>query len=295
MIFNLTTFPALAGAMGQTKINFIKINTIDVVQLQQNTNLCSSVSILQRKFISGAIARLVNKNVYFASSNFVSAMMKALDSFSRINFLEFAKENIKSNGCLVLNGEQVYTYYYFREGDDLNLVCFIGECLFADILVNLGKLSEEEKQNEIKIDESIKNATPAKVEVRFCSYFFGTNDKDKGSLIYMLVSQFILFFIFEKYAQIRVERESLKANRKIHSSILSDDVINKLPINIEIRDSSWFTTICRDEDFKVRGHFRLQPKNDKDGNPTKELIWIEDYMKHGYHRNAKITNKDYGN
>jgi len=46
-------------------------------------------------------------------------------------------------------------------------------------------------------------------------------------------------------------------------------------------DSKWFTTLVKSDAFHVRGHFRLQPKK-KDGEWTKELIWINDFQKEGY-------------
>ena len=47
-------------------------------------------------------------------------------------------------------------------------------------------------------------------------------------------------------------------------------------------DCTWFTTIVRNECFSVRGHFRLQPQKDNTGNWTKELIYINEFQKHGY-------------
>lgn len=48
--------------------------------------------------------------------------------------------------------------------------------------------------------------------------------------------------------------------KTIQSQILKEKLRNNIPFDVKIMDSTWFTTICRNEGFKVRGHFRLQPK-----------------------------------
>ena len=49
-------------------------------------------------------------------------------------------------------------------------------------------------------------------------------------------------------------------------------------------DSKWYTEICNNNDFKVSGHFRLQPY----GDGSRRLIFIKEFVKHGYHRKASI-------
>lgn len=49
-------------------------------------------------------------------------------------------------------------------------------------------------------------------------------------------------------------------------------------------DSKWYTEICNNEEFKVSGHFRLQPY----GDGSRRLIYINEFTKHGYHRKAQI-------
>jgi hypothetical protein len=61
--------------------------------------------------------------------------------------------------------------------------------------------------------------------------------------------------------------------------------VNDTRCKIQILDSTWFTNLVKSDAFKVRGHFRLQPKK-KDGEWTKELIWINDFQKEGYTRRA---------
>lgn len=58
------------------------------------------------------------------------------------------------------------------------------------------------------------------------------------------------------------------------------------PLNYILVDSTWDKNIDVNNPFPVRGHFKMQPYK-KDGKWDKKLIYIESYMKTGYHRRAK--------
>lgn len=99
--------------------------------------------------------------------------------------------------------------------------------------------------------------------------------------INMDISYFMDYYLFIKYAEI--ETKYLKANQKIRD--VTCKYINDTSMNIKILDSTWFTNLVKSDAFKVRGHFRLQPKK-KEGEWTKELIWINDFQKEGYTKRA---------
>ena len=52
-------------------------------------------------------------------------------------------------------------------------------------------------------------------------------------------------------------------------------------------DSSWDADVTVLNPFTVRGHFRHQPKKNADGEWFRELIYIDAFMKKGYHRRAQ--------
>lgn len=93
----------------------------------------------------------------------------------------------------------------------------------------------------------------------------------------------VLYLALRKYA--KVEVKDLKHGKKVVHNGTEYTSTSNVPF--EIFDSKWFTEICSDKDFSVRGHFRLQPKK-VNGEWTKELIYINEFMKHGYHRKALI-------
>ena len=95
----------------------------------------------------------------------------------------------------------------------------------------------------------------------------------------------LLLMYFKKYAQVEIVES--KARTKIHAH--GCKYLNETDLDIEYLDSKWFTSLVNSQGFKVGGHFRLQPKK-KDGEWTKELIWINDFEKKGYNRKAGILN-----
>lgn len=89
--------------------------------------------------------------------------------------------------------------------------------------------------------------------------------------------------LFLQFAQ--VEIKNLKPNRQIYEGV-NCIYNNKTKSDIQIIDSTYFTTLIKSDAFKVRGHFRIQPY--KEG---KKIIWISDFTKLGYTRKAKIESK----
>lgn len=115
-----------------------------------------------------------------------------------------------------------------------------------------------------------------------CDYFSEANGGYERYLKQLIGGlQFAL--LFKQFAQI--ETKYLAAGKK--ETTATCKYMNDTSIDVTIMDSTWFTTLVKSDAFKVRGHFRLQPKK-KDGEWTKELIWISDFEKQGYTRKAGL-------
>lgn len=69
-------------------------------------------------------------------------------------------------------------------------------------------------------------------------------------------------------------------------------VLNQTGQEVIVMDSKWFRKIINDNDIYVRGFFRMQNKKDENGEWFKELIFVESFVRHGYHRNAKIEDDE---
>lgn len=67
-----------------------------------------------------------------------------------------------------------------------------------------------------------------------------------------------------------------------------EKVRNESGQEVIVMDSRWFVKIINDNDVLVRGFFRMQNKKNKSGEWYKELIFVDSFIRHGYHRKAKI-------
>lgn len=67
-----------------------------------------------------------------------------------------------------------------------------------------------------------------------------------------------------------------------------EKVRNESGQEVIVMDSRWFVKIVNDNDIPVRGFFRMQNKKDEHGEWYKELIYVDSFVRHGYHRKAKI-------
>lgn len=71
-----------------------------------------------------------------------------------------------------------------------------------------------------------------------------------------------------------------------------DKIKNESGQKVIVMDSRWFRKIVNDNNIFVRGFFRFQNKKNERGEWYKELIFVDSYVRNGYHRNALIEKKD---
>lgn len=69
-------------------------------------------------------------------------------------------------------------------------------------------------------------------------------------------------------------------------------VLNQTGQEVIVMDSKWFRKIINENDIYVRGFFRMQNKKNELGEWYKELIFVDSFVRHGYHRNAKIEDDE---
>lgn len=212
-----------------------------------------------------AIKERCNPNIDIVTLTFVKAMEKSAQSFRKININDFVRDN-SCSGCILFGAS---SYLYVIENGKISILYFEKSTICAFIERNL--YSEYIYENFAT--KNISEVYP-----------------DTLSFIQSIQDFLIMYLIFKKYA--KIEYELCKCGKKTRSSIAKDSIKNKTSFNVNIMDCTWFTTICRNEGFKVRGHFRLQPKKDESGEWTKELIYINEFEKHGYHRIAKIEKNE---
>lgn len=240
-----------------------------------------------------AIAESLRHNVYFVSIPYGKALRKSKQPFIKMfQESEDVGELIKGltdgvSRCYIestssLDGKVDYKYIYTILANNGSVKCF---AQFFDFMPAAFILLENEEKvaafnmglSDVMIDGFKTDEIIDRIDI-----------VNHGDTIGKCVTDMYIHLCFEKYA--KVETREVAPSCSCRPSLQHLEVLkNDTRLKIHIRDSTWFTTICRNEGFNVRGHFRLQPKK-KDGEWTRELIYISPYQKTGYHRLASIIN-----
>ena len=138
-----------------------------------------------------------------------------------------------------------------------------------------------------------------------CNYFyFGPKEAlgdpifrggswEERSRVYVAVSSLLVTYLaVKKYAKVETIVVPVNAVRVVEDTIQGykgrEKIRNNSGQEVIVMDSRWFVKIVNDNDIFVRGFFRFQNKKNELGDWYKELIFVDSYVRHGYHRNAKI-------
>ena len=95
------------------------------------------------------------------------------------------------------------------------------------------------------------------------------------------------YILFCRFADVRVNQVARPGSREAKRQAGDPDAsVNYYPFGIRKIDMRYITTVIRDEEFGVRGHWRMQPYGP--GRKQRRLRYISPFVKHGYHRRAGI-------
>lgn len=221
---------------------------------------------------------LCGRNVQLVSQSFLEAFGKGAGKLKDA----ILNEEIEDSGVLIGGGfTNGYThwhtyYYYVRTYFDENGK-WTPEILFMDF-------SKHSRADEPALDIFVSMAENTGVKDLIWNGYI-----EDGRDITYWCSWIIAFVFFKKYCPI--ETKVIKAEKKDHH--IGIKYVNETKHNIEILDSTWFTTLVKSEGFGVRGHFRFQPCGP--GLKLRKLIWIDAFEKEGYTRQAKVLNQNQNN
>ena len=114
------------------------------------------------------------------------------------------------------------------------------------------------------------------------SFSIGKNTREIELFLYVKIGMIVILKMFKDYAD--VETKIIPPNSRVKKD--NYKYINDTKLELTYLDSKWFTNIVKSDGFSVRGHFRLQPKK-KNGQWTKEIIFISEFQKTGYTSRAR--------
>lgn len=252
---------------------------VEQTDKERKLSLLSVSSQLNTEIGMGAVARRV-ENIYYISKSFREAMSKCIGKILPLTNEKDIYLNIHEN-CCIIDDDSTFVLMSTNDNNARMIHIFNAKV----ITVTDFRLTAEGIDN-IESLSFLDLESPLTVGINMEKYREITKGENEEL---QRLKRFYLYLLFKKYGNINIE--TVFANKTLKKSqILGEKVNNFMGVDVQVLDSRWFTTICRDEGFLVSGHFRLQPCKDEQGEWTRKLIYINPYAKHGYHRLAPIVN-----
>ena len=121
---------------------------------------------------------------------------------------------------------------------------------------------------------------------------FSQDAGDREEIYERLANKLMIYLAVKKYVQVETVvvpyNSTLKMSDVISDYKFKDKIQNISGQKVIVMDSRWFRKTINDNNIFVRGFFRFQNKKNEKGEWYKELIFVDSYVRHGYHRNALI-------
>ena len=217
--------------------------------------------------------------------SFKEVMKKSAKSFYKIDhelFQEFYNDNV----CGILISEDLGTIVYGFGENTLYVWVFREIESFSQLYLYFYIESTEDNKRAIYTwptltdDEQILSG-----------------DKEEKKKIYeVLANRLITYLAVKKYVKVETVKvpigKTIRLSEVICDYQRKDKIKNESGQEVIVLDSRWFRKIVNDNNIFVRGFFRLQNKKNEKGEWYKELIFVDSYIRYGYHRDAKIEDNE---
>ena len=210
------------------------------------------------------------KNVFTVATDFLQAV-KQSQSALRIAFHkepDYMFSNIKYNTGVIIRHDMVTFYKIENQQRTMSAVCFFEDTLIAGY-------------KDIALHED--SAYTGKYQAYVPEVL--TMDKEGDATIRESrthIDATGIIVMFRTYADHDIKIVSGKSSVKLNGITYNN--LNKQ--DIQVIDSSWYTSLVRTEGFMVRGHLRMQACGK--ALSERRLIYIDSFEKHGYVRKAKM-------
>jgi len=216
--------------------------------------------------------------------SFEKVMQKSAKSFYSIDHQLF-KEFYNDNVCGILLHKQFGTIVYGFGEDMLYVWLFRDEDGYS-ILYNYFYLkSTSDNVHHVHCWPTLTKDPQ----------LFNQEFADKDEIYSCVANLLITYLAVKKYAPVETiivpAQSKLFIEDEIQGYKHKEKVLNEGGQAVIIMDSKWFVKIINDNDIFVRGFFRMQRYKNDNGEWDKKLIFVDSFIRHGYHRNAKIDDE----
>lgn len=228
-------------------------------------------------FINGMLFDRI-KNVYYPSYTFIDALFKSSNAFDEMRHDVKVFQEVHEDCCIIFGKKGETKMFLISDGlskedpDAHNYILM--KTQMNGVIVFYAEFGLKVGAEHPLYTSFIYR--PSLIEHQY----------DEIQDLWYHIDIMYSILIFKRYSDVELEEVCREKTLK-KSNILHEKVNNFMGINVTLLDSNWFTTICRNEGFAVRGHFRLQPYKNN-GKWDRKLIYINPFTKNGYHKTAKI-------
>jgi hypothetical protein len=254
--------------------------TYPILEKLENNSLGNMPVFEQDKPFFDALGRGFTQTWKFCNKDFKNEINIISESFNQAS-IKAEKKLIELYGDIVKNNLSDF---------DVNGTYILGDFVY---MIKY-EVKKDSQNNELFFYMFDKKGIPLAMYVNsnqydidniWISYCFdvSVNKIAYDNFINPTIAKIIALKMFKSYAQ--VETKILAGKSKIKGKGYKH--LNETNLEICFLDSKWFTNLVKSDSFNVSGHFRLQPKK-KEGIWTKELIWIDEFLKTGYTSKARI-------
>ena len=211
--------------------------------------------------------------------SFEKVMTKSAKSFNKIDhqlFQEFYKDNV----CGILL-DKLYGTIVYGFGENKLYVWLFKTIYDSSVLYDYFYFeSREDNMRGLYCCPSLVDDPQ----------LYDTANEEHKELYSCVGNLLISYLAVKKYAEVEtivIPTGTIKiVEDNIQGYKHKDKVKNDSGQEVIIMDSRWFVKIINDNDIFVRGFFRLQNKKNEMGQWYKELIFVNSFVRHGYHRHA---------
>ena len=216
--------------------------------------------------------------------SFEEVMKKSAKSFFKIDHQLF-QEFYNDNECGILISKHWGTIVYGFGENELHVWLFVTHDDGSKLYLYFYVKSTEDNTRQIHTWPTLTNDE---------QLFFG--DVNERQHIYEYLTNFLISYLaVKKYVEVETVVIPTGTVTKMDDTVLpyktKEKIRNDSGQEVIVMDSRWFRKIVNDNDIFVRGFFRLQNKKNPEGEWYKELIFVDSFVRHGYHRNAKIEDE----
>lgn len=217
--------------------------------------------------------------------SFGEVMKKSAKSFFGIDhelFQQFYKDNV----CGILISRDIGTIVYGFGENTLYVWVFNVKGYNSQLCLYFYVESTPENHRKIYTN-------PTLLQNR---QLFNVDAPQTQDIYEIITNKLMIYLAVKKYVRVETvvvpPSSTVKMENVIHDYKGKDKIRNESGQEVIVMDSRWFRKIVNDNDIFVRGFFRFQNKKNKNGEWYKELIFVDAFVRHGYHRMARIEEED---